>query len=979
MLETTDTTGTLFRYKAFISYNHEDEKFAAGLQRQLETFRLPRKLRKEFTDFPQKIYPIFRDKTDLLPKKLNEELFNNLLSSEYLIVICSPHSTNPDGYVNAEVQNFIAHRSAKKIIPVIIRGQVGSNDKESECFCPALLNEADITLGVDYQANKSSAAFIKIIATLTNKTPTDFINRWNRYQRRRRIIRDSILSISLVCAGIIGYWAWNYYVPKTHYYADYTTEWGVPVGIGELTEDQILSMYAHYEITTQKGHVQELIYANSASTPAAYMNDLWANRPQTANYYYRDDGEINYIEYLNSSGGVEYSQVYSTDLHYIDFQLNKNNSSADTQIRQLAGTGEKSLDPNVGSVIDINSDITRYCLTYNTKGQITQVLYQRDNRGTASTDAYGISGIQYELDEYGRIITQWFLNRRGEIMYDATGVAGQRFVYTGPGIPEKVINLSLAGSNKNSTKGWAITTRTFDSYGNITYTQYFDMYNEPTYCVSGQEVFSKLMKTYNKKGFISNESYCDIYGNLMNLYSGFSTRQFAYSENGQKNEIRYYDAEGNAVLNTSGYHIVRINSSDDGLTKYTRYYDIDDLPVNQVGGFSLYIETYDTSGNIQTKEYYDKDRIPVIISEGMHKRVFEYDALGRIAYISVYGIEDEPIVLPNNIYSGVHKMSFQYDDNGNVAIMKTYGVNDEPCLIENGYFEVQTMFSNAGNLLEESYWGIDGAPAISQNTGYHKKTFKYDDYGNTIEIAVFGTDGSPSVWPNSEVWKSLFTYDENNYVKSTSNYGIDGNPVYTPSYGRWFRVEYVRDDKGNDIEEIYYDIDGNLGYCLDGYARARYEYNEEGTAFTKSSYYDTNGNLVISTDGYAYATFEHDDYGNVSRKCCYGTDGKLIMSNDDFAIVVTEHDYMNRLVLMEFYDMDEKPMLTDDKYFRVTLDYLDDGSEEIRTYLTDEAYAAGRYGTYYLYNSSDELVKKKSIDADGSFIETKNGLFSTMD
>ncbi|MFZ2089912.1 MAG: hypothetical protein WAU47_15195, partial [Desulfobaccales bacterium] len=57
-----------YKYWAFISYSHQDEKWAAWLHKGLETYRIPQNLvGGEERDFPvpKKIFPVFRDREEL--------------------------------------------------------------------------------------------------------------------------------------------------------------------------------------------------------------------------------------------------------------------------------------------------------------------------------------------------------------------------------------------------------------------------------------------------------------------------------------------------------------------------------------------------------------------------------------------------------------------------------------------------------------------------------------------------------------------------------------------------------------------------------------------------------------------------------------------------------------------------------------------------------------------------------------------------
>ena len=130
-----------FTYSAFISYSHKDQKYAQNLQKKLESYRLPSALQHQIANKSKHpVAPVFRDATDLVAGKLNENLRRELEQSKFLIVICSPNSAqkNEQGkhYVNSEVDHFVSLGRADYIIPVIIDGIPG--DPEKECFCPTI-------------------------------------------------------------------------------------------------------------------------------------------------------------------------------------------------------------------------------------------------------------------------------------------------------------------------------------------------------------------------------------------------------------------------------------------------------------------------------------------------------------------------------------------------------------------------------------------------------------------------------------------------------------------------------------------------------------------------------------------------------------------------------------------------------------------------------------------------------------------------
>ncbi len=98
-----------FKYKAFISYSHEDSKWADWLHRCLETYRVPKHLVGKITDrdpVPKRLAPIFRDRAELPTATDLGELINEALEqSSCQIVICSPAAAR-SRWVNEEILAF---------------------------------------------------------------------------------------------------------------------------------------------------------------------------------------------------------------------------------------------------------------------------------------------------------------------------------------------------------------------------------------------------------------------------------------------------------------------------------------------------------------------------------------------------------------------------------------------------------------------------------------------------------------------------------------------------------------------------------------------------------------------------------------------------------------------------------------------------------------------------------------------------------
>ena len=110
-------------YNAFISYRHADldSKIAAHVQKSLERFHIPDKIRK--TTGKKRIERIFRDKDELpITSDLTETISNALENSDYLIVICS-ENTKESFWVKREIEYFLRTHSKDHVLTVLAGGE----------------------------------------------------------------------------------------------------------------------------------------------------------------------------------------------------------------------------------------------------------------------------------------------------------------------------------------------------------------------------------------------------------------------------------------------------------------------------------------------------------------------------------------------------------------------------------------------------------------------------------------------------------------------------------------------------------------------------------------------------------------------------------------------------------------------------------------------------------------------------------------
>jgi len=205
------------RYKAFISYSREDEKYVKKLHTMLETYIIPKELYEKYPNLPKKLSPIFRDIEQLKSgDKLPKEILKKLIHSENLIVVCSPHSAKSE-WVNKEILDFKKIYGEDRIFPIIIDGTPYTDD-ENECFTDALkykINDKGeltdkktdiLASNMIKSADGKEFAQIKLISGLLSVENDDL---WNFEEKRKnkRLIRIgiSVVIFMLFLVGVTSY------------------------------------------------------------------------------------------------------------------------------------------------------------------------------------------------------------------------------------------------------------------------------------------------------------------------------------------------------------------------------------------------------------------------------------------------------------------------------------------------------------------------------------------------------------------------------------------------------------------------------------------------------------------------------------------------------------------------------------------------------------------------------------------------------
>ncbi len=215
-------------YNAFISYKHapNDIKIAESIQRDLEHFHIPSKIKKKTG--MKRIQRIFRDKDDLpMTSDLSVTISEALMNSDYLIVICSPEAKQSI-WVDREIRFFLQSHTRNEILTVLTSGEPNESIPEIllyedryETLPDGSFNQVRTAvepLSCDYRMPLKHARkteLPRLASALIGCSYDELMNRRRQYAIKR--LTAAFAALLLLAAAFSGYMLYSRNKIRTNY------------------------------------------------------------------------------------------------------------------------------------------------------------------------------------------------------------------------------------------------------------------------------------------------------------------------------------------------------------------------------------------------------------------------------------------------------------------------------------------------------------------------------------------------------------------------------------------------------------------------------------------------------------------------------------------------------------------------------------------------------------------------------------------
>jgi len=324
--------------------------------------------------------------------------------------------------------------------------------------------------------------------------------------------------------------------------------------------------------------------------------------------------------------------------------------------------------------------------------------------------------------------------------------------------------------------------------------------------------------------------------------------------------------------------------------------------------------TYDDRGNKTSEVVYDKDGETIL-----NRATWDYDQAGNLAEETHYGAAGRLL----------WRKQYQYDDTGRLLAERQFGNGDTAPLAERRYrYNKQGLKAEAadyeqgqlirrtrwqydadGNRTVEAYVNAQGEP-LAGEFGYTTQTIEYDALGYIRRFIYTGYDGSngfakkvSDVLENSRGYidrfydandrqvrhaegflEQIFEFDDNSILVRRIEQGFD------TSHGLPYKRTFVFNQRGDIVEEAYWDEQDHPVRCPSGYTRNLREYDASGRLRRQTGYgYD-------GSQGFTTYAWIHDDQGRVLEDVWMDDAGQQVLTSEGMSRMHHEYDQQGRLV-----------------------------------------------------------------------------------
>lgn len=565
--------------------------------------------------------------------------------------------------------------------------------------------------------------------------------------------------------------------------------------------------------------------------------------------------------------------------------------------------------------------------------QIDFIKVEKDYQGLIQEKPFyikGFSGITLDYDDCGREIKRTYLD-------------------------ENHHSVSIYG-------GYAIIKRHYDAEGNLDEVKYYDTDNKPTCHWNGNHGYSSK---FNEDGQEIRRIFFDTSMNISKVTSGICGRAFEYDSEGRI--IYEENLDENQCITTDNKGYIGVKFEYDELSRLIRetYLDEKRNPMIAEGGFAITITSYEKDSFSEL--YYDDKGHSTNGLNGNYGVLFKYDE--RLHPISYQYLFADGI---STRVDSIEKMNFYWNSDGFLQSLKTYD--------RNGFFRnaIWVLYDKRNLFILYSGGLDDKGQKTADNDGGYGQMFERDERGMVTGLwninrynQLSPSDDGISVWKiakiiDGDLAKWLY-FDDNRVPHADSN----------GAYG--YELEY--DDHKNETSRICLDRNGRPGPNFCGIQTVKKLYNDKGDLI-EERYYDSHNKPCADEFSDYGIRYEHKFNPRIISNISIGVDGKPHNCSTGQCYSNAHFDEKSRIILIEYLEMNGSPAaINDNDWYAIRTIYNDEENSKIESLIGVSGEMVndsdGIASTYSKYDELGRLILQKQYDKDGNLICDSYGDYGT--
>lgn len=602
------------------------------------------------------------------------------------------------------------------------------------------------------------------------KETAETAKRARQLREAQRWAWGSGIATLLLLAGIAFYFV-AYHREHDAYYNSYVKIFGVPHGIGKLNEEQVASRAMSFKIT-KRGRLGPVIrmqgvnamgQAKSGGMQTSFASSATdiAKHEARWEYLYDDQDRVVYEVAFDRKG-----QQAIRYIMYSPFEPSPSDQNLKRRFAYMIGAGG-SLAPAISGSC---TALVKY--EYSDDGYEARTHYlDQDGKPTAGMD--GVFIAEKAFDAAGNVTRLISLWKDGHRMNDKFGNAEARTRFDNLSNPIFAESFDAAGAPIDVSEGgqrWQRTTLVYDDFGNLVEAAFLGADGNPG---MGADKCHLVRYKYDKQGNMIEGSCLDQEGHPINSDGEtYAFSKFKYNGEGRPTEWTFYDRDGHPAIGPDGaFRVVADYDAEDNMISIF-YFSADGKPTSRGDGVHEQINTFEKGRKVRT-EYRDAAGKPMLLDGGYAAIERKYTPSGYLREEVYQDAKGHPVL---NKKLGFATRQSDFDICGREVRRRDLSADGTPLRVQDGLIAVTVKeYDDSNNVVKESYLDENGRPASSSNGAHVDR--KFNRHRQMIEESYFEVDGKEAYLKDDLYAKVVNTYDDHNRLVDQEYFDAEGNPV----------------------------------------------------------------------------------------------------------------------------------------------------------------------------------------------------------